>query len=215
MTASLPRDVTTWSVAEDGAKHPFAWSGLRIPLDARVWVQLDFDVVRRPVSVRVGVRARRDELRSLPSLTIRPRAGNSLVMLVGGGTQRPDGRLQIIPVNEFQLKGQDFWTVLAKYTSGDFAGEEALARFNPDEIAHRSFVIQYADLGWINVKVDRKEDSMLCVALQVDHERVASPGESHEALSLWLTLNASNLVSCHFEPATFVRATEPPPATRS
>ena len=203
MTTPPPLDVTTWSVAADGTRTPFKYSGLRIPVGGSTWVEVDFDIVRRPIRVRVGVRARRDADRALPSLMIRPRAGNSLVMLIGSGTQLAGDQLRVIPINEFKVDLKDFFKVLSQYTSGDFAGEEALARPHPEQTAARQFVIQYSNLGSINVGVARSEDALLCVDIKIEHERFADRGQSFRGLSLGLNLHACNLVSCHFEEVTF------------
>lgn len=202
MSPQDPR-ATLFSVAADGTRTPFPRSGVRIRVEPEVWAQVDFDFARSPWSIQIGVRRRGAAPSRLPPLSITPRAGNVFIATIGEGMS-PPSELQVVPVDKYPFTADDFLHVLAKFKSGDFDGEHALSQPTVETIETRELVVQYDDFASVHVRLSLPKTAQLAIEVHAAYAEPDDPTASFRVLQMWLSLNASNLVTCLFQESTAV-----------
>lgn len=199
MTGEPPREVRTWSVADDGSKTPLSGTGLRVPLPSGCWVAIDFhhQGPRGPI-VDVAVRAVDLGRRPLPSLAIVPCAGNYAWVVIGRGSPGDDGSLGVVVVDAAEL-GDDIDGWRRRTTSGDPLGEIVLVRPDVQPVSARRFVLDYGAIASVQLSVRASTEALLVVEVLDCLQQVPPPASEFPSLDMSVRFGGSNAVSFWFE----------------
>lgn len=195
---SAPREICYWSVAGDGSRTPLLASGVRVPLGPDRWLAVDFKArYQPPLSVEVALRVARPSRGQPQHLALLFQAGNSASVMLWP-YQVASHALEVVPVDDRELDG-DLFQWLAKTTSGDPAGEMVLARPDRPSSPDRTFIVEYGQVGRIEVTIRLSVAGMLEVNICCLDTRMERPNVPFPTLEMAIHPLGANLVSFRFQ----------------